>query len=62
MSGKQKEYTDMVKIDHEEMKRINVTNVNMFVTQPNMPFPVVVPGFPQYTNDHQLDYVSNFHN
>jgi hypothetical protein len=58
----EKKYGHRITIDNKEMKNITMTNVNMLVTQPNVPYPVVVPGFPQLTSDYQLDYVGNFLN
>ena len=58
----QKKHAAKIKIDTIEFEKINVTDVNMFVTQPNVPFPVVVPGFPQLTIEHRLDYTRNINN
>ena len=37
---------------------ISLSNVDMFVTQSNVPYPVIVPSFPSFTNDSYLDYGS----
>mgnify|MGYP001168031149 FL=1 len=37
---------------------IQISNLDMFVTQGNVPYPIVVPQFPSYTNDNVLDYGS----
>jgi hypothetical protein len=52
----QKKYNDIVEIDIELFEKINLTSIDMFVIQKNAPFPVIVPGFPQLTTDHSLDY------
>ena len=51
----QKKYRGQIHIDEKELNNITVTDVNMFVLQPHLPYPVVVPGFPQYTSKDQLD-------
>lgn len=58
----QKKYSDKIAINNNELMKIHVTDVNMFVTQPNMPIQVVVPDFPQFTSDYLPDYVKNFQN
>lgn len=52
----QAKYNDVIKINVEEFEKIKLTRIDMFVTQYNVPFPVVVPAFPQVTTDHKLDY------
>ncbi len=52
-----KKYGDKISIDNQELDRITVTDVNMFVMQPQAPFPVVVPGFPQFTTNDSLQFL-----
>jgi len=52
----QLKYNDVVEIDTDSFEKINLTNIDMFVIQKNAAFPVIVPGFPQLTTEHSLDY------
>lgn len=52
----QQKYSDIIKVNVEEFDKIKLTRVDMFATQSNVPFPVLVPSFPQITTDHKLDY------
>ena len=54
----QSEYKDKIKINMELFESIEISNVDMFVTQKNVPYPVVVPKFPFYTDDSLIDYGS----
>ncbi len=51
-----KKYNDEIKIDVKRFEEIQLTGVDMFVIQRNVPFPVIVPGFPQLTTHDRLDY------
>jgi hypothetical protein len=62
ISSLQKKYSDLITIDNEALDNIKLTNVNLFVIQQQVPFPVVVPSFPVLTNNSRLDYVKNFQN
>ena len=50
-------YKDKIELDIDQFEKIELTNIDMFAWQKNVPFPVIVPGFPLLTTDHQLDYV-----
>ena len=39
-------------------EKIKISRVDMFVTQSNVAYPVVVPNFPSYTDDSYLNYGS----
>jgi hypothetical protein len=52
----QAKYAGQIAINTAAFEKIQLTNIDMLVIQRNMPFPVVVPGFPVITTDHQLDY------
>ena len=52
----QQKYSDIIEVNVEEFDKIKLTRVDMFATQSNVPFPVLVPSFPQITTDHKLDY------
>ncbi|MBN1155198.1 hypothetical protein JXB12_09805 [candidate division KSB1 bacterium] len=49
-------YHDVIGINTDLFENINLTNIDMFVVQRNVPFPVIVPGFPLLTTDNTLDY------
>ena len=52
----QEKYSDRIQVNVEEFNKIRLTRVDMIVMQNNVPFPVMVPGFPQVTTDYKLDY------
>ena len=52
----QVKYNDIIEINIEAFEKVNLTRIDMFATQYNVPFPVVVPTFPQVITDHKLDY------
>lgn len=52
----QHKYSDVIEVNVEEFDKIKLTRVDMFATQSNVPYPVLVPAFPQLTTDHNLDY------
>lgn len=52
----QAKYNDVIKINTGEFEKIKLTRIDMFVLQKNVPFPMMVPGFPLLTTDNKLDY------
>ncbi|MCI0513790.1 hypothetical protein L0128_11295 [candidate division KSB1 bacterium] len=52
----QQKYSPVIEIDTDEFEKIKLTRIDMFAMQQNVPFPVLVPGFPQLTTDNKLDY------
>ncbi len=52
----QQQYAAEIEVNVEEFDKINLTRTDMFVTQSNVPFPIMVPSFPQLTTDYKLDY------
>ena len=52
----QKKYDDIIEIDTDKFEKIKLTRIDLFVLQKNMPFPIIVPGFPLITTDNKLDY------
>lgn len=52
----QQKYSPQIEVNVEEFDKINLTRVDMFATQSNVPFPILVPSFPQITTDYKLDY------
>jgi hypothetical protein len=49
-------YGREISIDTDAFEKIKLTRTDMFVTQKNVPFPIVVPNFPVLTTHHLLDY------
>lgn len=45
-----------IEINTDEFEKIELTRIDMFATQDNVPFPVVVPSFPLLTTHNMLDY------
>jgi len=54
----QDEYDNSIFINTDLFEKIKISKVDMFVTQNNVPYPVVVPNFPSYTDDSYLNYGS----
>ena len=52
----QEKHTDVIEIDTYRFEEIQLTRIDLFVLQKNVPFPIVVPGFPILTTDNKLDY------
>jgi hypothetical protein len=49
-------YNDRIQINTDLFEKIKLTHIDMFVIQKNVPFPVIVPSFPQLTTRDKLDY------
>lgn len=52
----QKKYNDQISVNVEEFNNIRLTRTDMIVMQSNVPFPIIVPSFPQVTTYSGLDY------
>jgi hypothetical protein len=52
----QMKYAPLIEIDTDSFEAIELTNIDLFVIQENVPYPVIVPGFPVITTDDKLDY------
>ncbi len=52
----QQKYADEIEIDVKAFESIQLTGIDMIAKESNVPFPIVVPAFPQVTTDHRLDY------
>jgi len=52
----QQKYSSIIEINVDEFNKIELTRIDMMVTQKDVPFPVVVPSFPLLTTDNRLDY------
>jgi hypothetical protein len=49
-------YSDQIEINTELFESLHLTNIDVFVIQENVPFPVYVPHFPRLTTHSRLDY------
>ncbi|MFQ5823567.1 MAG: hypothetical protein ACE5JB_05885 [bacterium] len=52
----QEKYSDHIGVNVKQFNNIHLTRIDMIVMQKNVPFPVMVPAFPQVTTDYMLDY------
>ena len=52
----QTKYSDQVEINMEIFEDVELTRIDMFVIEENVPYPVAVPMFPHLTTDNRLDY------
>ncbi len=49
-------YSDRIEVNVEAFDELQLTRIDMSVTQKNVPFPKLVPSFPLITTDSRLDY------
>jgi hypothetical protein len=52
----QQKYNDQIIINTDDFESTDLTDIDMFVIQTNVPYPVIVPSFPQFTTLNKLDY------
>ncbi len=52
----QTKYNDQIQIDTDQFEKIQLTRIDMFALQKNVPFPIIVPSFPLLTTDNKMDY------
>lgn len=52
----QTKYSDEIFIDTDIFDEVELTRIDMFVIEQNVPYPVAVPSFPVLTTDNKLDY------
>lgn len=52
----QTKYSDQIEINMDAFEKVRLTHIDMYVTQRNMPYQVVVPGFPTVTTDNRINY------
>lgn len=50
-------YHNKIKVNTEIFNRIEFNRTQLFVTQPNLPYPVTVPKWPMFTNRNTIDYL-----
>ncbi|MBN1894109.1 hypothetical protein JW906_06425 [bacterium] len=49
-------YSGKIGINVEELEKLQLTRIDLFVKYKQAPYPVVVPDFPILTSDYRLDY------
>lgn len=52
----QKKYSDKIEINIEEFVKLKLTRIDMFALEKNVPYPIIVPAFPNITTDYHLEY------
>ena len=52
----QTKYSDEIFIDTDIFDKVDLTRIDMFVIEKNVPYPAAVPNFPILTTDNKLDY------
>ncbi|MBN1482464.1 hypothetical protein EH223_10505 [candidate division KSB1 bacterium] len=52
----QAKYSDRIFIDTDILENVELTRIDMFVLEKNVPYPTAVPNFPILTTDNRLDY------
>ena len=52
----QKKYRDSITVNMDVLQNISITNIDMIVTKPGMPYPLVVPDFPLFISSKMINY------
>lgn len=52
----QKKYSDQIEVNIDEYVKLKLTRIDMFAVEKNVPYPIIVPAFPNITTDYHLDY------
>jgi hypothetical protein len=52
----QTKYSDQIFIDTDIFEEVELTRIDMFVIEKNVPYPAAVPNFPILTTDNKMDY------
>jgi hypothetical protein len=58
----QEKYSDVIEVNVEEFEKIKLTTIDFLALQKNVPYPIIVPSFPQITTDYHLDYGKKLQN
>lgn len=53
----QKKYYKKIELDFDEFEKINLTSIDLYVKQPSQPYKIVVPMFPVFTTENNLEYI-----
>lgn len=52
----QKKYSDQIEVNIDAFVKLKLTRIDMFALEKNVPYPIIVPAFPNITVDYHLDY------
>ncbi|MBN2414117.1 hypothetical protein JXQ31_20755 [candidate division KSB1 bacterium] len=52
----QTKYSDVIEINTDIFEKLKLTSIDMFAVEKNVPYPIIVPGFPVITDDTRLNY------
>ena len=52
----QEKYKNVIEINTNLLKDVQLTRIDLFVLKKDVPYPVVVPSFPLLTTDNKIDY------
>ncbi|MBN1997501.1 hypothetical protein JW935_08120 [candidate division KSB1 bacterium] len=52
-----KEYDSKIRVDMDKFNQTEINKTQLFVTQQQLPYPVVVPGWPMFTNSNTIEYL-----
>jgi hypothetical protein len=56
----QEQYSSQIFINFDLFDSVDLTSIDMFVTQEQVAYPIMVPSFPQIYTDHKFDYGNKF--
>jgi hypothetical protein len=57
LSDLQKRYSDLIKVDYKQFKKIKLTKIDFLAFKPGKPFPQIVPSFPTFISSENLEYI-----
>jgi hypothetical protein len=57
LAGLEKKYHNKIRLNTNIFNKIAFSKTQLFVTQQNSPYPVVVPKWPMFNNDNRVDYL-----
>jgi len=52
----QAKYSDQIEVNVEQFNKTKLTRIDIITIEQNVPYPIMVPSFPQITTDHALNY------
>ena len=57
LSGLKNEYYNRIRVNSDLFNQFEISKSQLFVTQQNIPYPVVMPRWPMFDNDNSIDYL-----
>lgn len=58
----QQKYQQRIRLDFDAFERIQLSSIDLYVTQQSQPYRVVVPRFPTLTTNHSIGYLARLKN